>query len=127
MPQTVSTISLAALDITAYAGDTFALILLFFNDDAGTIPMDLTQFTWKMQIKKAPIGPVALELNQSDDSLIVGGGDLNEMILVKLINLKGGTYFYDIQATNTLDNFITSFVGGKFIIVQDTTDSNVEK
>jgi hypothetical protein len=123
----ISTVAMATLDITVKAGDTFSLLLKFFDDDAGTVPTDLTNYVFKMDIKPktTPLGSPKLSLVQSV-GITIGGADNNEMTLLEKISIKGGSYVYDIEGLLP-DGSIVTFVGGAFTVVQDVTNSTTEK
>lgn len=125
MPSTTATnlISAAPLDFTVYAGDSFKVTLTF--TDTNNQPIDLSTATLKMQVKRnLGIPNPALTLTSSD-GITISGGSHNILSINKVINLKGAVYFYDLQSTAT-DGTIITYLRGKFTVVQDVTDSNVE-
>lgn len=122
--QSLSTVAAGVVDLIAYAGDTFAVSMIFSQDDAGLVPMDLRPLTLKMQIKKQKTGDPLMTLLVGD-GLTIAGVAFNELDISKIMPILGGNYFYDIQATFT-DGSITTLLMGKFTIVQDVTDSTTE-
>lgn len=116
MANSINTVAAANVSITVYAGDTFTAQLTF-TDNAGN-PIDFTDITLKMQVKKMPIGTISLQFTE-------GGGitkNVNVVTLSKIISIKGGAYVYDLQATD-VDNNVITYLQGTFTVMQDVTDA----
>ena len=106
----------APCDITAYAGDTFKAQMTFTNLPGNT-PLDLTGVALKMQIRLKATS-AALETLSVGDGITIA---TNVVTFSKALTIKGGNYFYDLQATFPSGDIIT-YVAGKFTVVQDITD-----
>jgi hypothetical protein len=124
MPGPISTISAAQQDFDVYGGDTFNVVLKFFEDD-NTTPINISTYTIAMQIKKSQTSTPLLSFTLGD-GLAIGGVGNNELTVSKIILIKGGTYFYDIEITMT-DGTVVTYLQGIFNITQDTTNTTGEK
>lgn len=112
-------------NIGAYAGDTFELELTFLEDD-GTTPVNLTGVDFKMCIKAALTpGGTALETFVTPTEITLSGGGNNILTISKILNIPGGDYFYDLEATYPDDTVLT-FLKGEFLVDQDITNSDIE-
>ena len=125
--------------LDAYAGDTYAAQFDFF--DSANAPLDLRKYpTILMQIKPklvstaSPVFSFGLTNNPltpfntlTSDGMTIGGVSFNSLFLEKQLTLIGGkNYFYDIELTDA-DGIVTTWLAGAFNLIQDVTNSQIEK
>jgi hypothetical protein len=109
------------------AGATFSFQLIWEKEDQlnqGTyLPVDLTGYEAKMQVRKAPGSPVILELSTANTRITLGGtqGLINLVVPANAtLTLPVGKYKYDLDLTDA-NGFVTRFVQGNFEIVATIT------
>lgn len=104
-------------------GDTFTPKRFNFFEDDGTTPLDLTDVTPKIQIRKggwngklyqtATIGDGISWVDQSQGQLDFGGF---------LASWDGaGEYYYDIQFTYASSGYVRTYIRGKINVIDDVT------
>ena len=107
------------VDITCRKGDTFSLELTF-TDDAGDA-IDLTYYTWKMDVKETDTSSSDII---ADDSFTYSGNSSGELTItataVTMAATSGGTYVYDLQSTNS--GVVKTWVYGIFKINEDVSE-----
>ena len=108
------------LDITCMRHDTFKLDMDW--EDASDNAIDLTGYTFKMQVrKKADSSSATLTFDDSDFTK-----DANGNLLVtkagSSMTLKAGNYRYDLQATNTGTSEVSTWLNGAFVVKDDVTE-----
>lgn len=117
-----SSIVSALVDIKHYRGDSFARVLQFFDDEAETVPTDITNDTFKLSVikdytkKNTPV----LEFTMDDGIEIT---DTNEVTLSKTgtqMEVTAGVFLYDLQQTKQ-DGTIITLMKGEFTIDNDVT------
>jgi hypothetical protein len=106
------------VDIVCWRGDTFALLATI--SDANGNAVDLSIYTWKMEVREYDTGPVviaAANITVTGTSL----GVLTVAITAPNMLVSAGTFVYEIQATNTVPNpdVVTTYLFGQFTITQD--------
>lgn len=84
--------------IAAYEGDTLEQTFVF--TDSGNLPIDLSDATFVMTVRKKVDDPV-LWTAATGDGITVGGVDNNEVTVAKVMDVPPGSYVYDLQATFT--------------------------
>ena len=108
----------ACLDIVCLKGDTFLRELIFWEDKYKTIPVDITGFTFKMQVRKGRLCTVILSFDMSDGIAITPTNKLTlSKTALEMSSLPVGTFDYDIERTS--GSVVTTFIKGSFIIQQD--------
>lgn len=109
------------------AGATFSFQLIWEREDQNNpgvyLPVDLTGYTAKMQVRKAPTAPLILELSTANTYITLGGvnGLINLVVPANVTaSLPPGKYKYDLDLTDT-NAFVTRFIQGNFEIVGTIT------
>lgn len=103
--------------------DTFtAKEFRFFQAD-GTTPLDLSDVTPKIQIRKsdwngrlvktATVGDGITWVNQSEGKFQLGGFESDWG--------GAGDYYYDVQFTYTTSGIVRTYVRGKIVVIDDAT------
>lgn len=87
------------------------------------VPVDLTGFTAKMQVRKKAGDPVILELSTANSRITLGGiaGTIDLLVAANITDaLVPGMYKYDLEIT-TGAGVVTRFVEGLFEVVGQIT------
>ena len=106
------------LDITCMRNDTFELDMDW--TDSSSNPVDLTDYTFKAQVRKKSTSSAVLTFEDSDFTKDASGNLLMQKSASSM-NIASGVYEYDLQATNT-DGTVTTWMGGLFVIQEDITE-----
>jgi archaellum component FlaF (FlaF/FlaG flagellin family) len=106
------------VDIVCWRGDTFELIATI--KDANGTAVDLSLFTWKMEVREYDSGPLVI----SSSNITVTGTSLGVLTVnISATNMlvNAGTYVYEIQATDTTPtpDVVTTYLYGQFTVTQD--------
>ena len=106
------------VDIVCWRGDTFVLIATV--KDANGNAVDLSVFTWKMEVREYDTGPIVI----SSSNITVTGtslGVLTVTISAPNMLVNPGTFVYEIQATDTVPtpDVVTTYLFGQFTVTQD--------
>ena len=106
------------VDIVCWRGDTFALLATI--KDANGNAVDLSIYTWKMEVREYDTGPIVI----SAANIAVTGtslGVLTVAITAPNMLVNPGTFVYEIQATYTVPNpdVVTTYLFGQFTVTQD--------
>lgn len=104
------------VNICCRRGDTFKLEANI--KDANGDALDLTLYTYKMEVREYDNGPIVIP---STDVTITGSaaGVLLIVIAAADMNVDAGTYVYGLQTTLIADSTIETWLYGKFEVVQD--------
>lgn len=108
------------LVIERYA--TFRETILVYTDEAGAFPLDFTGADACMQIRPkidgSGYGSVLLELNPTNERLILGGalGYIELYIADEDSDLTPNTYYYDIKIKN-VDGTVDRILEGSVVVV----------
>lgn len=90
--------------------------------DANGTAVDLSLFTWKMEVREYDTGPIVID---STDITVTGTslGVLTVTISATDMLVSAGTFVYEIQATNATPNpdVVTTYMYGQFTVTQDIT------
>ena len=106
------------LDITCMQNDTFKLDMDWVDGDND--PIDLTGYNFKSEVRKKSTNAIVLTFENSDFTKDASGN----LLMVKEsadMNIKPDVYVYDLQATNTSNNDVSTWLGGLFVIQGDVT------
>ena len=106
------------LDITCMQNDTFKLDMDWVDGDND--PIDLTGYNFKSEVRKKSTNAIVLTFENSDFTKDASGN----LLMVKDsadMNIKPDVYVYDLQATNTSNNDVSTWLGGLFVIQGDVT------
>jgi hypothetical protein len=115
----VANVSIATrVDIVCWRGDTFGLTATI--KDANGNAVDLSIYTWKMEVREYDTGPIvigAANITVTGTSL----GVLTVVISATNMLVNAGTYVYEIQATDLTPNpdTVTTYLYGQFTVTQD--------
>jgi len=108
------------VDIVCWRGDTF--VLLATIKDANGNAVDLSAYTWKMEVREYDTGPIVIN---SSNITVTGTalGVLTVTISATNMLVNPGTFVYEIQATDTVPNpdIVTTYLFGQFTVTQDIT------
>jgi len=104
------------VNICCRRGDTFKLEANI--KDANGDPLDLTLYTYKMEIREYDNGPVVIP---STDVSISGSPEGLLLIVIAAADMivDAGTYVYGLQTTLIADGTIETWLYGTIDIVQD--------
>jgi len=106
------------LDITCMKNDTFKLDMDWVDADSN--PINLTNYTFKAQVRKKSTDAVMLTFENSDFTADANGN----LLMVKAsadMNIKAGVYEYDLQSTHS-DGTVSTWLGGLFVVQGDVTE-----
>lgn len=112
------------IDIICYRGDDFTREIEFFQDEAHTIDLDITDDRFDLHVIKSPATKSTPLLSFSTDGpvdMVFSG--INKLVLTKTaleMELKAGKYTYDLQRTLANGTIIT-VQQGIFQITDDKT------
>jgi hypothetical protein len=104
------------VNIICRQGDTFSLLLNFF--DANNAPMDLTAYTWKMDVKESDNAPTPV-LNDDDftyNGTISGTLTISANALT-METIEEGVYVYDLQSN--VGGIVKTWIYGTFSVNPD--------
>ena len=106
-------------DLEHYKGNTFNEIL--FQYKLNDVPVNITNFVIKMQLRKESGGVVFLELTSVAFAgiTIVNGAQGFFKINEQIIDIKGGNYIYDIEFND--NGVVDTYIKGNFNIINDVT------
>lgn len=115
------------LDITCRRGDTFSLTINFKQSD-GTSPVDLTGYTFEMEVRSTDEGGFGDNLTPIlavEDCPISIVSDSQGQVSItiedsKMELVEGDVYVYDIQAISSA-GVTTTWVAGSFTVNEDVT------
>jgi len=104
------------VNICCRRGDTFKLEANI--KDANGDALDLTLYTYKMEVREYDGGPLVID---SADITVTGTaeGVLTILIAAADMIVEAGVYVYGLQTTLIADGTIETWLYGKFDIVQD--------
>ena len=110
------------LDITCMRNDTYKLIMDW--TDADSNPIDVSLYTFKAQVRLTSTASGALLTFDDTDFDKNALSTTGKLIMTKSsadMDVKGGTYVYDLQATTIATGDVATWLGGLFIIAEDVT------
>ena len=107
------------LDITCMQNDTFKLDMDWTdtNDD----PIDLTNYTFKCEVRKSKDRTAVLTFGTNDFTKDAIGNLLMKKSASDM-DVKAGVYQYDLQATETVSGDVATWLGGLFVVQGDITE-----
>lgn len=118
---------IATVNFTQYLdNDTFTTKSLNFFAADGTTPLDLSDATIKIQVRKdspngrlyqtATSGDGITWVNQAEGTLQFGNWDTS-------VWGGAGDYYYDIQLTYATSGIVRTYIKGKILMIDDVTAS----
>jgi len=120
---TSSTVNLntaAQVNICTRRGDTFVLEVNVSDKDGQRI--DLTNYTFKMEVREYDNGPLVI----SSSNITLSGTDQGVLtITITAANMlvDAGTYVYGVQATLVADSTVSTWLYGTFEVIQDIVEN----
>lgn len=110
----------AKVNICCRRGDTFVLEVNISDKDGQRI--DLTNYTYKMEVREYDNGPLVI----ASSNISISGTDQGVLtITITSTNMEvdAGTYVYGVQATLTADSTVSTWLYGTFDVVQDIVEN----
>jgi len=110
----------ALLDLCLYRSDNFNHQIIW-QDDAGD-PIDLTNYTARMQARKSVGNSTVLMTATDTDGLVLGGaaGTIDIQLDPSKTDINNVDNVYDLQVTSPVA-FVTTLIQGEFKVIQDVT------
>ena len=119
MATTINLDTSTRVDITCRRGDTFKLEFTFTDDDGDAI--DLTSYTWKMDVKETDTSSGDII---GDTSFTYTGNNEGKLTVTAtastMSGVSGGLYVYDLQSTN--GGTVKTWVYGIFKVNEDVSE-----
>jgi hypothetical protein len=108
-----------SLNFQHIKSDTFEAVNFEINVD--TIPVDLTDTTIRMQLRKEYGGVVGLSLTSVGNAGITITDAVNGLFRInqQIINIPAFNYIYDIEFD--FDGIVKTYISGNFLILNDVT------
>jgi hypothetical protein len=108
-----------SLNFQHIKSDTFEAVNFEINVD--TIPVDLTDTTIRMQLRKEYGGVVGLSLTSVASAGITITDAVNGLFRInqQIINIPAFNYIYDIEFD--FDGIVKTYISGNFLILNDVT------
>lgn len=108
--------------IRCMRGDSFERILRFWQDDAKTIPEDITANTYKAEVRKNDFTDPVLIFDMTNGGFTFSG--VQDLLMVKthlqMAVPLPGSYTYDVEETLP-DGSVNTIIKDVFIIDNDET------
>jgi hypothetical protein len=108
-----------SLNFTHIKADTFEAVNFEINVD--DVPVDLSDTTIRMQLRKEYGGVVGLSLTSVGDAGITITDAANGLFRInqQIINIPAFNYIYDIEFD--FDGIVKTYISGNFLIKNDVT------
>ena len=110
----------AKLDLCLYRSDNFNHQIIW--QDAAGDPIDLTDYTAKMQVRKN-IGNTTVLMTATDSNgILLGGtaGTVDIQLSPAQTNISNQDNVYDLEVTSPAA-VVTTLIQGLFVVIQDVT------
>lgn len=121
MATTINLDTSTRVDITCRRGDTFSLEFTFTDDDGDAI--DLTSYTWKMDVKETDTSSADVIGDSSFDYTGTSEGKLTvKATATTMAGVSGGLYVYDLQSSNGSPAVVKTWVYGIFKVNEDVSE-----
>jgi len=110
----------ALLDLCLYRSDSFNHQIIW-QDDAGD-PIDLTNYTARMQARRSVGNSTVLMTATESDGLLLGGaaGTIDIQLTPSKTDISNVENVYDLEVTSPTA-FVTTLIQGEFKVIQDVT------
>lgn len=108
------------LNITCLKQDTFNLEMVWRNSSNDLI--DLTDYTFKAQVKKSKGSDVSVLTFDDSDFTKDASGNLTMSKSAAEMDLAANVYYYDLQTTEIATGNVSTWLGGLFVIEEDVTE-----
>lgn len=102
------------LNITIYKGDTFSKVFTLTDNEGN--PVDLTECSVAMQVRKKPGGEVLVNLSEGNGLTVVD----NTVTASFNVEIPKGGYRWDMQFTYNGD-IVRTYINGDFFVEDDIT------
>jgi len=106
------------LDFVAKGNTIFYRIMEFYNDD--DTPINITDYTFKLQVKTAPKGTLLIEFSEEEGNLTKFD---DYIVLEQLIEIEAGKYYYDMLVTKTGEQ--DYYLDGEFTVLTHITEDTI--
>lgn len=107
------------VDIICRKGDTFSIEIDFY--DANNDPIDLTGYTWKMEVSESDTSPTPI-LDDTDFSY--SGNSTGKLYVTATANtmltIDGGLYIYGLQSNDA--GTVKTWLYGLFTVNEDVVE-----
>jgi hypothetical protein len=118
-PSVVNLDNAQRVDIVCRKGDTFSIEIDFF--DANDQPIDLTAYTWKMEVSESDTSPTPV-LDDTDFSY--NGNSSGKLFVTATANtmltIDGGLYIYGLQSNDA--GTVKTWLYGLFTVNEDVVE-----
>lgn len=118
-PNTVNLDNAQRVDIICRKGDTFSIEIDFY--DANNDPIDLTGYTWKMEVSESDTSPTPI-LDSTDFSYT--GNSSGKLFVTAtastMLTIDGGLYIYGLQSNNVGN--VKTWLYGLFTVNEDVVE-----
>jgi hypothetical protein len=118
-PSVVNLDNAQRVDIVCRKGDTFSIEIDFF--DANDQPIDLTAYTWKMEVSESDTSPTPV----LDDTDFNYNGNSSGKLYVTatantMLTIDGGLYIYGLQSNDA--GTVKTWLYGLFTVNEDVVE-----
>ena len=118
-PSVVNLDNAQRVDIVCRKGDTFSIEIDFY--DANNDPIDLTAYTWKMDVSESDTSPTPV-LDDTDFSY--NGNSSGKLYVTATANtmatIDGGLYVYGLQSNDS--GTVKTWLYGLFTVNEDVVE-----
>ena len=118
-PNVVNLDNAQRVDIVCRKGDTFSIEIDFY--DANDDPIDLTGYTWKMEVSESDTSPTPI-LDSNDFSY--SGNSSGQLYVTATANtmltINGGMYIYGLQSNDS--GTVKTWLYGLFTVNEDVVE-----
>lgn len=118
-PNVVNLDNAQRVDIICRKGDTFSIEIDFY--DANNQPIDLTAYTWKMDVSESDTSPTPI---LDDTDFNYNGNSTGTLFVTATANtmstIDGGMYVYGLQSNDA--GTVKTWLYGLFTVNEDVVD-----
>jgi len=118
-PSVVNLDNAQRVDIVCRKGDTFSIEIDFY--DANDDPIDLTGYTWKMEVSESDTSPTPI-LDSTDFNY--NGNSSGQLYVTATANtmltIDGGMYIYGLQSNDA--GTVKTWLYGLFTVNEDVVE-----
>jgi hypothetical protein len=118
-PNVVNLDNAQRVDIVCRKGDTFSIEIDFY--DANNDPIDLTGYTWKMEVSESDTSPTPV-LDSND--FTYNGNSTGKLYVTATANtmltIDGGLYIYGLQSNDS--GTVKTWLYGLFTVNEDVVE-----
>jgi len=118
-PNVVNLDNAQRVDIVCRKGDTFSIEIDFY--DANNDPIDLTAYTWKMDVSESDTSPTPI---LDDTDFNYNGNSTGTLFVTATANtmstINGGMYVYGLQSNDA--GTVKTWLYGLFTVNEDVVE-----